>query len=1270
MPYIKQMSREELEKSLRIGTVDAGNGTLFGVHTAREPRREGLTLVISTGGSGMSAIKAAIKTANQKLAPDYTNYVKFIVLDSDSGQIANAKKDGVDVINISSPGAQIRLEKSKRNPYYKGFVPDNYDITLLNEDGASQDRTTGKIKLYDQNSGKTNDAILRDKISALFQNEWKSLSNLPIDIMILTGISGGNGSGTFLDIAAIARKACPAVNGVRVYGYIMLPDTADRFADTDKAKNSHYRNGFAALKELESYMSMDFEEDRKELFPSQNSANDVEISKINKLYDYPVLISGDYDEAVSMIAETIVNSIAANTGGFSQRSFYSNLNAMRLTSMSKGSMLNGGILASGACPEDSHSYCGIGYAHASIPEKIVIPNVVSRINKKLYIKQEGIGVEKAASAAFCTEQSRLTRIEFEQQMRVLLNVDARARLDENTLLTKVNALLQDASRLPQNNVEITRQEIIMGKVADYLRGFGVDRTVNAAIPGLIDRLHKLYENFTDQAKLVMNIYGPRAIQYLYEGKGNDDENGVSEDYSDICLKRQLEVVTTAFARYANTPPKYPPRFEGSGVFIVEAWRNFTQKNVDEWIGRAQSAAKNDVYYQVSQRMTGVNGGWKKEFEDRIINFKDSCVRFANILEAMMNYYTSVGSSLDKDDYKDFANTTGDPNGVNLCSDSDVYRWVVRTIENKVNNVVVADAKQGIVSAFFDHTDDWVNGEDEKARQAFDDVMSRIGKIGKYATDEGGLHLTITDYFNEVLKDISPAQQTIKINNTVEDIMKRLLQASKPALKTNGKMGHINKVILVPDRLFSGPHGEDIRKAFGSYTDQGDTVAESTVVDAIVCYQASVANAISDLQDLSLWENGYQNAFSANAHLNNGEYFSLHMDTGYSQYRELSKSETDKQIRISPRFAKEPITENDEVIFGTGLAWRNYPSINIIRYQNDFSSSENTFEARYRRDVFDKKIEAALKLGIIECKQVEKNIYKYYLNILPSDWTNLDVRRYRQVKDGALARGESLFEYLAAQNRASRSKYRKQIMLYNSEAFGEDGFDFNEILGREMWTDEMVTETHRAYMKRIMRKATELYLDLEDTLYRYYEVECALRDQEGPIRELEYARNFWHFMANGLVNADKDKYEWTLLTDETRTGQIVEPIITFSRRTKANMSDLDKKYLQNGLDMAIVYKSYRMLLDSAGIDDKGLRDGFCKSHVNAFTDKEYDILIEERAAWIENAIAAYDRLCGGSKKDPVDSIMDNLNLDDDVLSEIELVVALYEAAKEYLPTLAL
>ena len=233
---IQILTKEKLEEVLQVGKVDAGNGTMFGVTTQRQPRREGLTLVISSGGSGMSAIKAALQTANQKLTPDYTNYVKFIVVDSSTGEISEAKKQGIEILNISSAGAAERIQK--RNTFYKQFVPADYDVTLLNMDGSSQNRMTGKIKLYDVNGGKTNDEVLREMIENLFKNEWKAVANLPVDIMILTGISGGNGSGTFLDLAAQARSACPPNNDVRVYGYIMLPDTAERYANSSTAKNS------------------------------------------------------------------------------------------------------------------------------------------------------------------------------------------------------------------------------------------------------------------------------------------------------------------------------------------------------------------------------------------------------------------------------------------------------------------------------------------------------------------------------------------------------------------------------------------------------------------------------------------------------------------------------------------------------------------------------------------------------------------------------------------------------------------------------------------------------------------------------------------------------------------------------------------------------------------------------------------------------------------------------------------------------------------------
>lgn len=1262
---IQILTKEKLEEVLQVGKVDAGNGTMFGVTTQRQPRREGLTLVISSGGSGMSAIKAALQTANQKLTPDYTNYVKFIVVDSSTGEISEAKKQGIEILNISSAGAAERIQK--RNTFYKQFVPADYDVTLLNMDGSSQNRMTGKIKLYDVNGGKTNDEVLREMIENLFKNEWKAVANLPVDIMILTGISGGNGSGTFLDLAAQARSACPPNNDVRVYGYIMLPDTAERYANSSTAKNSLYRNGFAALKELESYMSIDLEADREEYFPSQVKANDVIINKIKRIYDYPVLISGDYDEAVSMIAETIVNSIADSGGEFEQRAFYSNNNVMRATAMSKLEMLDAGVLKPDACPEDSHLYCGIGYAQASIPEKIVIPNVISRINRKMYVKQEILGVESAKSAAFCTAERRLDRVDFEKQMRVLLNLDDRVKLDENSLCNKVMVILRAKGKLGQNNSELSRQDIVAGRTAEYIRNFNVDKTVTKAVPLFIEEIEKLYLDLERQARLVMNLYGPRAIEYLYEGKGNDNEKGVPEDYSDICLKRQIEVVASALSKYASTPGRYPRNLEQKGL-LGNIVQGITKADEDEWKGRAQQAAQSDVYCQISTKMIGMNGGWKKSYEDRVVRFKDCTVRFAQVLEMLMNYYTGVGSSLDSTDYREFANTSGDPNGVNLCSDSSVYSWVIDCVERKVNNVDIGAAKTALVTDFYENTEDWVSADPGKARKAFDDVMSRIASIGKYSAATGGLDLTITDYFNEVLKDIDTTQQAVKIDNTVSDIMKRLLQSSAPSLATKGgKVGHINKVILVPKKLMTGAHGPDIEKSFRKYVSDGDTMAVSAVVDAVVCYQASVANALSDLKDLDLWENGYEDAKAAagTMHLHNGEYVTLHMQSGHTQYRELTKTETDKLLMARDKNA-EPLSQEEEVIYGTGLSWQDHPSVNVRRYQNEFEGGSTTSEGRYRREVFNKKIAEALRLGIIECEE-NNHVYKYWLNVIPKDWNNLDVRKYKLIKNGAYVRGARLFEYLHEQNRHSTAPYRKQIMLYNSEAFGAGGFDFNEIIQREQWNQMVIDRTHLAYMKRIMRKATGLYQEMEDTLYKFYAVEKELKGKEGPLVMAARRQKFVEYLANGLVMTDEDQYEWTILTAEGRTGTQEEDLITFGRRTKMLLPDFDKKLLADGLQLAIIYRKYSELIEDKTLDEASL-DELREKHVTSMSEKEFDKLMDERIELLQSAVDSYSKICSNTKKDPVDQFMDYYQLDDDMVEQSDEVCQLFETIKEVLPTL--
>ena len=133
----KPMDKTELSTMLQIGTVDTGSGTLFGVTQKRAVAKNTLTLVISTGGSGMSAIKQAIQTAKQKLDAGYTQFVKFLVIDSDSGALAPLQNQGFDVLNISTPGIVDRLAPA-RDTFYKYFIPSDFPYHTINTDGAGR----------------------------------------------------------------------------------------------------------------------------------------------------------------------------------------------------------------------------------------------------------------------------------------------------------------------------------------------------------------------------------------------------------------------------------------------------------------------------------------------------------------------------------------------------------------------------------------------------------------------------------------------------------------------------------------------------------------------------------------------------------------------------------------------------------------------------------------------------------------------------------------------------------------------------------------------------------------------------------------------------------------------------------------------------------------------------------------------------------------------------------------------------------------------------
>ena len=1106
------MDKTKLSTMLQIGTVDTGSGTLFGVTKKRAVAKQTLTLVISTGGSGMSAIKQAIQTAKQKLDADYTQFVKFLVIDSDSGALAPLQNQGIDVLNISTPGIVDRLDPARRDTFYKYFIPSDFPYHTIDTHGAGQKRLIGKVKLYDKDgNGSTNDQALRNQIEGYFQGDWAAHKNLPVDILLLTGISGGSGSGTFLDIAAIAKKACQdcgiAAASVTVYSYIMLPDTAEGFAKGKVAKDNFYRNGFAALKELESYESFFMEPGRKEKFYSTIAAHDIELTAASPLIDYPVLISGDYQEAVSLIAETIVNSIAdhaADNGDvFTTKFFYSSPHWTRVSRLAVAAVSDNGVLKQGACPEDSHMYEGIGYAKAEIPERIVLPYVVSAASDKLYTPQANAALAAALQAgvpetAFCTSDHALDQADYEKELRYLLGLNPNVSLEkENLWRGMVSPELQKVSRVRDNSVAITRNAIVAGDVEPFYKGFAAGATYTQALDSLQKFLRDLYVTLLAKCKVIMIKYGPRAIACLYDGTGNLDANGKKEIYGNG-LREQIQYVSDQLLDMKGG--KRPPRLKARN--LVDAALH--QYEVTEWCGRAKNATEQDVRFRLADLMKGDRGIWKTEFVDKVEDFLASTERFADVMEAISAYYAGVGTSLAANDFTKFAEAGSARNSVNLCKDANVYEWVKLKIDQKLATVDIGKVRMALVDDFYNHTDQWISSEEGVARQRFDEVMSASLQIGGYAAGGNGMSLEISDYFDYVLDGIAGAQnQAIAIQHAVNNIYSQLITKSSPSLKLKpGTDQVINRYILLPESLKGGPSGPLIQHAFDQLiTGAHCGVYFSSVTDAIVCYQTSVANAISDLSDLERWEDAYD-AVHANAntlHLHNGECPRLHMTTGFSQYNELDQAETDKAAgQDGPREAlpldEAPTAADQKAIYGTGLSWFDYPSINYARYADDFTNGADTTESRYRSGLFAKRVKEALRIGIIECEKAGFQ-YKYFLNLLPKDWTNLEVNGYKAKNGWRFARGQKLFLYLKAQNPAAAGICRKQICLSDSPFFGPDGFNFTAKANLAHWTEDQADRQAELYMMRILRKATELYQEMEDTMYRFYPVEYALEEKE-------------------------------------------------------------------------------------------------------------------------------------------------------------------------------
>ena len=297
-------------------------------------------LIVGLGGTGCRAIRVIKRKINREFkhedCEEVPNNFKFIGIDTDEKEMEMPSNlydmalSRNEIYNLSNKCGEVASQIRRKEvsaPWYDKRINsaggDGVDIT----GGAAGRRQYGRATLLGCADGlkATLDTAIKQIITENVEKVY---------VFIVTGISGGTGSGIFVDVAYMIRQSLQENLSDRqnsiVNGYIVMPDVTMSIPGVMKSKNTLkyvQRNGFAALKELDYWMGA---EGRGDVFEEDYGVSRLKLRDSMKPYDICWLMTarssagmliGQPSRAVEkIIAENIVlwisknNTIATNDG--------------------------------------------------------------------------------------------------------------------------------------------------------------------------------------------------------------------------------------------------------------------------------------------------------------------------------------------------------------------------------------------------------------------------------------------------------------------------------------------------------------------------------------------------------------------------------------------------------------------------------------------------------------------------------------------------------------------------------------------------------------------------------------------------------------------------------------------------------------------------------------------------------------------------------------------------------------------------------------------
>ncbi|HFU3984804.1 TPA: tubulin-like doman-containing protein [Streptococcus suis] len=305
----------------------------FKGHVTKTP-----TLIIGVGGTG---IKALVKTKHlYKTRYKESKHLYFYGIDTDENARAINEKSLLQQTNLEDEEffhLHSNLLAEMNNPHrwteeIKSFMPAQVGFRP-EPPGAGGFRLAGRFLLFKHIGNLANRL---SEIIRQIRNDARVNGDEPqINIMILTGIAGGTGSGCSLDIAYLIRAILKGdfqldAHQYSMNGYIILPDVNAVDAGGNKYLG---RNGYAYLKELDYLNSL---RENGELF--EQTYNEKYRYSGNAAPFVPYLFSSEdaegrtssegLDRVLGIVSESIMEFISdsIDQNGQTSKSVISNIN--------------------------------------------------------------------------------------------------------------------------------------------------------------------------------------------------------------------------------------------------------------------------------------------------------------------------------------------------------------------------------------------------------------------------------------------------------------------------------------------------------------------------------------------------------------------------------------------------------------------------------------------------------------------------------------------------------------------------------------------------------------------------------------------------------------------------------------------------------------------------------------------------------------------------------------------------------------------------------